>query len=177
LSPCKPIPPSPSHFSPYRTNPRHRSFFFIFSCLTELGLGRHRQKEKRFGPSPGNDYTSGYAKKKGGLLGSLLGRRGTTRTAGSNALPEHTHPDAVGTRTSYAATEATAVDPHALHSRHGADDDLAMHGYNKYAEPGYSGVAHPAPAGMPQRPAAGDVEQAHYPPANYRYDDGVYNTR
>jgi hypothetical protein len=34
-------------------------FLFIISALVQLWLGRHHQKEKRYGPSPSNNYTTG----------------------------------------------------------------------------------------------------------------------
>jgi hypothetical protein len=35
------------------------AFIFAISALTQLWLGRHHQREKRFGPSPKNNYTAG----------------------------------------------------------------------------------------------------------------------
>ncbi|KAI9832287.1 MAG: hypothetical protein M1819_004465 [Sarea resinae] len=36
---------------------------FIVSALLQLALARHHQKEKRFGPSPANNYTSGTGRR------------------------------------------------------------------------------------------------------------------
>jgi hypothetical protein len=154
-------------------------FFFIFSALIEVALARHRHKEKRFGPSPGNNYTSGYPRKRGFL--GLFGR-GKTDTALSedpNVLPQHTHPNEV--RDSY-ATEQTRV---------GTATEPAAATYSKYGDAGYdsnpgytthnnaythadthhvSGVNNGAVDGVP-------TEVAHFPPGNYRYDDGVYDSR
>jgi len=38
---------------------------FLFTALMQVALVRHHKKEKRFGPSPSNNYTSGYGQKKG----------------------------------------------------------------------------------------------------------------
>ena len=38
------------------------SALFMLSALLQLFLGKHHQKEKRFGPSPSNNYTSGSGK-------------------------------------------------------------------------------------------------------------------
>ncbi|KAI3401053.1 hypothetical protein diail_762 [Diaporthe ilicicola] len=97
--------------------------FFIISALTELALGRHRKKEQRFGPSPANNYTSGYgAGPKRGLFGLRNKKRADTDGLGDpNALPMHTSPDQV--RTSY-NTEATRVGETSP--------------YNKYGEAGYN---------------------------------------
>jgi len=35
------------------------AFLFLISALVQIWLGRHHQREKRFGPSPSNNYTSG----------------------------------------------------------------------------------------------------------------------
>ncbi|KAH7032942.1 uncharacterized protein B0I36DRAFT_320402 [Microdochium trichocladiopsis] len=81
--------------------------FFILSALMEFVLVRHRRKEKAFGPSPGNNYTSGYAKKRGGLFGKFGRKKHANATAENpNQLPTHTTPDQM--RQSY-ATDATAV--------------------------------------------------------------------
>ncbi|KAF6836290.1 hypothetical protein CPLU01_03788 [Colletotrichum plurivorum] len=121
--------------------------FFIISILVEVALARHHRKEKRFGPSPKNNYTSGSGTKAGFL--SAFRRRGRQNTIqNDNALPEHTTPDQV--RPSY-ATETTAV----------AQDA----GYPKY-ENGYGYGQEHGTTG-----AGGNGTQ----PANYRYNDGVYD--
>jgi hypothetical protein len=75
------------------TNPTLlHSIFFIFSALIEFALIRHRRKEHRFGPSPANGYTEGYAKKRRGFG---FRRKRNTDLSG-NALPEHTHPNQLG---------------------------------------------------------------------------------
>ncbi|KAI0381798.1 hypothetical protein F5Y04DRAFT_60197 [Hypomontagnella monticulosa] len=113
--------------------------FFVFSAVLEIVLVRHRRKEQRFGPSPANNYTSGYAKRRG--LFGIFGRRKTMDTENPNVLPEHTHPEQM--RTSY-NTETTAVAP-----ENGA--------YNKYQHDGQ--VAYPETG----------TATAHTQPAGYRY--------
>ena len=39
------------------------SFLFLISALLAVILSRHQKKERRFGPGPSNDYTSGSGKK------------------------------------------------------------------------------------------------------------------
>lgn len=99
---------------------RGPSVFFIISALTELALGRHRKKEQRFGPSPANNYTSGYGSRRG--LFGLRRKKAAGDAEDPNALPMHTSPDQV--RTSY-NTEATRV---------GEGSPYA----NKYNEAGYN---------------------------------------
>lgn len=132
--------------------------FFLFSAIMEVILLRHHRKEKRFGPGPQNNYTSGYGRRKG-LFGWRGRRRGTGDTTGTNpnALPQHTHPSDV--RDSY-ATETTAV---------GAE--RPSHTYNKPGETGYG-----AGTDAMQHNAANPTAPAQYPAGNYRYEDGVYNS-
>ncbi|KAK3327266.1 hypothetical protein B0T19DRAFT_400155 [Cercophora scortea] len=93
--------------------------FFLFSLLLEILLIRHRRKERRFGPGPANNYTSGYgtstptSNKR--TFGNLFGLRGTRHatttttnmtTTNPNALPEHAQP--IDFRDSY-ATEQTRI--------------------------------------------------------------------
>lgn len=40
-------------------------FVFLATAAMQVALVRHHKKEKRFGPSPSNGYTSGSGKKKG----------------------------------------------------------------------------------------------------------------
>ncbi|KAK0674105.1 hypothetical protein QBC41DRAFT_388309 [Cercophora samala] len=84
-------------------------FLFAISCVVNLALARHRKRERRFGPSPANDYTAGYGKKN--RFSALFGRRrGAQHPAGlgpdPNALPVHTTPAEV--RNSY-GTDNTRV--------------------------------------------------------------------
>ncbi|KAI5865465.1 hypothetical protein GGS23DRAFT_427716 [Durotheca rogersii] len=111
--------------------------FFILSAILEVVLVRHRRKEQRFGPSPANDYTSGYARRKG-LFGRFR-RRKTVETTNADGLPEHTHPDHL--RQSY-NTETTAVghEP-ATYNKYQHDGQVA------YPETG-TAVTHSQPAGF-----------------------------
>lgn len=96
--------------------------FFILSILVEIVLVRHRRKEARFGPSPANNYTSGYGK-RGKFMG-LFKRRGTAATQEDpNALPMHATPNQVRQSCN---TESTAVGHEPA-------------GYPKHSEAGYGG--------------------------------------
>jgi hypothetical protein len=106
------------------------SFFFICSIIVEIVLVRHRRKEARFGPSPANNYTSGYG---GNKFFGLFKRRGATKSEDPNVLPEFTHPDQV--RQSY-NTETTAVGHEPVN-------------HNKYGESGVTDNPYSAPAAQP----------------------------
>lgn len=57
------------------------ALLFLLSTLVQLALARHHKKEKRFGPSPANNYTSGRGK-------GFFGRRGRKANGGSLRDPE-----------------------------------------------------------------------------------------
>ncbi|KAI8625150.1 hypothetical protein F5Y19DRAFT_273510 [Xylariaceae sp. FL1651] len=124
--------------------------FFLISAFVEIVLVRHRRKESRFGPSPANNYTSGYGQRGGFFSRFRRHKTSDEETINPNALPEHPHPDQV--RPSY-NTESTAVAGH-----EGT--------YNKYGESGhqYDGqTAYP--------------ETTSHPSTGYHYGDGTYNAR
>ncbi|KAK0614111.1 hypothetical protein B0T14DRAFT_527708 [Immersiella caudata] len=140
-------------------------FMFLFSVVAEWALIRHHRKESRYGPSPANNYTEGYgtrAENEGGGFWSRLFRRKKAAAPADpfnpNALPQHAQPDDV--RESY-ATEQTRVGS--------SNGD----GGPKYDALSYAG--HDPWRGEPRRSDGFDeVPLAQYPPANYRYSDGVY---
>jgi hypothetical protein len=154
-------------------------FFFLFSILAEVALVRHHRKEKRFGPSPQNNYTSGYGheKRAGGFMSRVFRRRGKGSIAeDENALPAHPQPS--DNRQSY-ATETTAVNPPYAHDTNAAypapysagTTNTAAHKYDYpqhgTVEDGYSGRYgdhQPAVAQLPSNP-----------PAHQPYGDGVYD--
>ncbi|KAI0525650.1 hypothetical protein F5B22DRAFT_658457 [Xylaria bambusicola] len=119
--------------------------FFLISAFLEVVLVRHRRKESRFGPSPANNYTSGYGG-RGGFFSRFRRRKGSSEeeAINPNQLPEHTHPDQV--RPSY-NTESTAGGAH----------------YNKYGE---SGFQHDGQTAYPNRTS--------YPAGGQQYGDGTY---
>ncbi|KAI1262443.1 hypothetical protein F5Y18DRAFT_397208 [Xylariaceae sp. FL1019] len=122
--------------------------FFIFSALLEFVLVRHRRKEARFGPSPANNYTSGYGKKRG-FFGMFRRKKANDEALNPNALPEHTHPNQV--RESY-NTESTAV------------GGTELGNYNKYDHGRFS---HEGQTAYPEtNPYTGGGH----------YGDGTYNT-
>ncbi|KAJ5714621.1 uncharacterized protein N7483_011802 [Penicillium malachiteum] len=61
-------------------------FFFLISILFQVLLARHHKREKRFGPSPANGYTSGSRK------WFWNRNKSNPETNGDNALPGHPTP-------------------------------------------------------------------------------------
>lgn len=137
--------------------------FFVFSILMEFALTRHHQKEKRYGPSPQNDYTSGSGRRKtGGFFGRFFGRANKADPIEEgNMLPQHTLPDQLN---------ADDIDSPYKHTD----------GYNKYESGyGYTGVTGPT-TNTAYMGAGGYVAPhgtAGYGQQNpYHYDDGVYDS-
>ncbi|KAK3311746.1 hypothetical protein B0H66DRAFT_578803 [Apodospora peruviana] len=163
-------------------------FFFLLSALLEFALVRHRRKEKRYGPSPVNDYTSGYGKKpRGGIFG--FGRkRHTGMTDDPNRLPEHPHPDLV--RDSY-GTEQTRIGtshgPHDMHpdalppthNQPAMSDIGGRYGNHTYkmdqASPSYGHIQHDDSCASRWWTDPSSAAPVQFPAGNYRYDDGVYD--
>ncbi|RFU34667.1 hypothetical protein B7463_g1595, partial [Scytalidium lignicola] len=131
--------------------------FFLFSLLIELLLIRNRRRERAFGPSPANDYTSGRRPRRS-LWQRLTGRKAAAAMgAGAlaaeknpDSLPAHTTPTDV--RQSY-NSEATAVntEPGAYRTSSRIKDEDPS--YQKYGRP-TTPLKHPA-FGTATGPGAG----------------------
>ncbi|CRK16881.1 hypothetical protein HYQ45_012541 [Verticillium longisporum] len=169
--------------------------FFLLSILVEVFLVRHHKKEKRFGPGPDNNYTSGSGGKKtrgpgGGLFGWRNKRK--ARDAGAfdndNTLPAHTSPDQV--RNSY-NTEATAVAPGQDAHPYAHPKTETGYGYtngtgngmaNDHVVPpgtayGVSNETHTHDAAYAQ-PLPQQTAGVHAGQTNpYRYEDGTFDRR
>ncbi|KIW12226.1 hypothetical protein PV08_09502 [Exophiala spinifera] len=117
-------------------------FLFLITAVVQFLLARHHQKEKRFGPSPSNNYTSG------------TGRRPFWRRNRNKDLPR-------GTRDAeMASAGAVAADPtHTNNYHHGTtvrpSHETGMTGSTvnnggsyplatepKYGQPGYGNTTH-----------------------------------
>lgn len=161
-------------------------FFFIFSLFTELALARHHRKEKRFGPSPANGYTSGYGgaatekhHKKPGFFGRMMPGRNkhAVNNVNNNALPEHTTPAdlhrPVDNRVSY-NTDTTAIGHD--HPDHLAKPEPGLTAGHQYQHSGVAEMGTDQPARVyGSRPTTATAPNAApTQPQNYRYDDGVY---
>ncbi|KAK4157646.1 hypothetical protein C8A00DRAFT_29492 [Chaetomidium leptoderma] len=133
--------------------------FFALSPFLSLALVRHHRKEKRFGPSPANDYTEGSGgRARFNFFG--LGRKRTVadKSQNPNTLPVHTTPDDM--RHSY-ATEQTRVGSSAGYGGLG-------NGTNKYESPYGDGGDSLPMENYPQRGTNGGT--------GFQYDNngGVY---
>ncbi|KAI9158688.1 membrane-associating domain-containing protein [Paramyrothecium foliicola] len=141
--------------------------FFILSILMEVALARHHRKEKRFGPSPHNNYTSGAGDRpaRGGFFARMFRRKGTAKPTHDDYLPEHAHPNQVdGGRQSY-ATETTAVNA----------DNRYSGNYKPETGYGYNGTTNANTNANVYGGQTTGTLPAHEPAGNYRYGDGVYD--
>ncbi|TID24150.1 hypothetical protein E2P81_ATG02456 [Venturia nashicola] len=77
------------------------AFLFLLSALTQLWLGRHHKREKRYGPSPTNNYTAGsggsWFKRR---RGAKAGTSPDDELGGAGLAAHHVH-NANGVRTSH----------------------------------------------------------------------------
>lgn len=132
-------------------------------------LVRHRRKEARFGPSPANNYTSGYGR-RGKFMG-MFKRKNTAAThEDPNALPTHTTPNQV--RQSY-NTDATAIghEPAGTgYPKHGEA------GYPKHGEAGYSGVEHEGHTAYPETGVTGGNNSHLNPHTSPQYGTPQHNS-
>jgi hypothetical protein len=79
------------------------AFLFLISAFMQLWLGRHHQREKRFGPSPANNYTYGsgnkwFKRRRGPKTTQAAYAKDTEVAGGLNA------PDAPAHETGYTGT-------------------------------------------------------------------------
>ncbi|KAK3187057.1 hypothetical protein K4F52_004223 [Lecanicillium sp. MT-2017a] len=148
-------------------------FLFIFSALTEFGLGRNHQRQKRLAAKEENqakygqiqegadaqDNTEKQTKPRGGFLGRLFGRKKNALLPQQdpNALPQHADPDRYNRASD--GTDATAV-----------EDGRGTGVQNKY-ETGY---------GYPQQQPYGQQPQQPYGSVvgdSYEHADDPYRQR
>jgi len=131
------------------------AFFFLLAALVQFWLGRRHQREKRYGPSPANGYTSGS------------GRRGFFRRK------QH----GVGSTRSRKSAEVGAIPAGGVGVGHGHDHTTnGRHSYNtattdsyvgnKYEETQYApthtaGGYHTGPAGTGVNPYGYDNTRSH----------------
>lgn len=72
------------------------AFLFLCSAVLQFWLHRHHKKEKRYGPSPANGYTSGPGKRRFWQRKPKANKHHTARDAelaGAGALPKEHHTD------------------------------------------------------------------------------------
>lgn len=68
------------------TNATAFSFLFLISIVFQIALARHHKREKRFGPSPANGYTSGSRRK------FWSRKKNNPEATGADTLPGHPTP-------------------------------------------------------------------------------------
>jgi putative Ca2+/H+ antiporter (TMEM165/GDT1 family) len=132
------------------------AILFLISALVQLFLGRHHQKEKRYGPGPSNNYTFGSGNRKfwqrrrknRGARDAELGAFGGATAGGLVADKHHSRPSH---ETGYTGSTA-------------APNSATYENPNKPLHSGY----HTAPTGGAVNPYGYDNTQLHHTPAtNY----------
>jgi len=78
------------------------AILFLCTAAMQLLLVRHHKKEKRLGPSPGNNYTSGYGKKRFGFGRNK--NRDSAKAAEAGAFSSPTTNNRVSGETGYTGT-------------------------------------------------------------------------
>jgi hypothetical protein len=131
--------------------------FFLISAVLEVAMWRHHKADKKYGPGPSNNYTTGSGSSR--LRFWQRRRRNNTmasayeKPVNANALPAHATPADV--RTSY-ATDNTMV---------GAGPEPVVH--NKYGHGGVNdGYLAPGTA-APGFQTSGVTGAHHSPAVNY----------
>ncbi|KAL5094177.1 hypothetical protein Trisim1_008285 [Trichoderma cf. simile WF8] len=136
--------------------------FFAFSILMEFALTRHHQKEKRFGPSPQNNYTSGFGKRKGGFFGRIFGSRQVVDgSEEGNMLPQHPQPDQLHTDNNDISNPYNHTDYNPKYET----------GYGYTGVTGNNNTAYTGAGGY----TAPHTTAGYGQPVNYRYEDGIYD--
>lgn len=79
------------------------AILFLCTAAMQLLLVRHHKKEKRFGPSPDNNYTSGYSKKRFGMFGKKNKNRNSMKAAEAGTISSPTN-NRVSGETGYTGT-------------------------------------------------------------------------
>lgn len=125
---------------------------FAFSVVLNICLSRNRKKAQHLGPSPENDYTSGYGRRSG-FFGRRRNQPSPPPHLNPNGLPLHATPDDV-VRHSFATTEHTRVPS----SGTGVTITTGGGGYGNLGIPGKyegattPGVMHDIPLGRSRSP-------------------------
>ena len=144
------------------------SFLFLVSAVLQVLLSRAQKREKRYGPGPSNNYTSGYGK-----------QRFWQRKNNKNKSKKHdAELGAVGT------SALVAEEKHHHNNRNSAfrpSDDTAVasagNGYggpnSKYGEPTVPAVAHNSDPYT--RSSTGFASSTNYEPQSTGVTGGHYN--
>jgi len=126
---------------------------FLLAAIFQLWLGRRHQKDKRYGPSPANNYTSGSAR------GGFFSRRRARKAGRGGAAAE----------AGVIGTNGVGNNHHHGHNGHAVEDHRLSHGTattdsyvgNKYEGQQVAGGYHTAPAGAGVNPYGYENERSH----------------
>ena len=91
------------------------SFLFVISAALQVQLSRHHAKEKRYGPSPSNNYTSGSGSRKFWARKNKKNRQAELNTmgaAGAADATKHHGNDLNGAENGYGGTNDKYASAH-----------------------------------------------------------------
>jgi hypothetical protein len=117
------------------------SFVFIISAVVQVWLGRRHMRDKRYGPSPANDYTEGSGIR-------WFRRRRGARSAHAAAV-KAAAPEGAFTR----ASAASGGGPRPTHYE--GEQPAVDNGPQRYSEVYHAGGYHTAPSGAAVNPYGG----------------------
>lgn len=130
-------------------------FIFICTALMQLVLIRHHKKEKRFGPSPANNYTSGSGGRRRGMFGrknknapseaekGVIGTQGHPAN-GADIRPSH---DTTYTGNTAVGAAPTAIQKDTAHGDHAPHVGWNPHTDGAHAPHGSHGGYYTSPQG------------------------------
>lgn len=134
------------------------AFIFLCTAAMQVALVRHHKKEKRYGPSPSNNYTSGFGKRR-----NLFSRKKKDPEAGKD--------EELGTYGAGAPVGTLAAGQHDMRPSHetGSTAVAPDHGYDKSDSMHGNHLPHGTHGGYYTQPQGTGVNP-------YGYDQPTYTT-
>jgi hypothetical protein len=129
---------------------RYYSFLFLLAALFQLWLGRRHQKDKAYGPSPSNNYTSGSSR------GGFFSRRRARKTAKHDAEAGVIGTNGVGTN----GVGHHHDHDHRLSHNTATTDSYVGNKYETQQQP-LAGGYHTGPTGSGVNPYGYENERSH----------------
>ncbi|KAM3418436.1 hypothetical protein BST61_g4423 [Cercospora zeina] len=114
------------------------AFIFLITAVMQIVLVRHHKKEKRYGPSPSNNYTSGFEKKKFWQRKPKNATRDAEMAGGVGGLAVPAHPN---NRASYETGTTAGINDKVDQTTYAPQPATSHSGY--YTQPTGTGASNP----------------------------------
>lgn len=159
------------------------SFLFLITALMQIALVRNHKKEKRYGPSPANNYTSGYGGRKWGRKNknaekdAELGAVGAGVPAATLAADHH-HDMRPSHDTAMTGTTVNAPATGGAYNKVDSDQHHLQHDHAPHANPTHGGY-YTQPQGTGVNPygyesnTASTGQPDNFMPGTTRYEPGT----